>query len=99
MAPSELENALLQHPLVTHACVVGVTQPLTGLDDFVAFVATLHPTKLTEQAVKDVIKENFNESKHLKRVVILNALPRNNNNKVDRRQLKIKAAGFYKMQV
>ena len=94
ISPTELENALLEDPLLLEACVVGVPHTDGTEDDVVAFVATIKSSMVTEQYVKDIIKNKFCEYKHLTKVIVMDVLPKNDNSKIDGRKLKQIAASL-----
>ena len=88
ISPSELENALVEDPLLLEACVVGAPHNDGTADDVVAFVTTKKSGMVTEQYVKDIIKNKFCEWKHLTKVVVMDVLPKNVNSKIDSRKLQ-----------
>ena len=94
ISPSELENALLEDPLLLEACVVGVPHTDGTMDDVVAFVATKESGVVSEKYVKDIIKNKFCEWKHLTKVFLMDVLPKNDSDKIDSRKLKQIAASL-----
>lgn len=91
--PSEIEEVLLEHPLVQEAAVVGKTDEKWGKVP-VAFIvsdAKLEPETLTEFA-----KVRLADYKVPKEIVFINQLPRNASNKVMRHRLveKLEKSNF-----
>ncbi len=87
LSPSEVENCLLQHPAVTEAAVVGVTDA-GGLTKPHAFVVAPEPGPHLEDDLKGWVKTRLAPYKYPRRVVIMDDLPRTHLGKVDRGRLK-----------
>ncbi|MFT3820940.1 MAG: class I adenylate-forming enzyme family protein [Rubrivivax sp.] len=88
--PSAVEAVLLAHPQVDEACVVAVPDALKGHKP-VAFVVP-KSAALTEDELKRHALERAPAYQHPRRVWFLDALPLASTNKVDRRQLALRAA-------
>uniref|UniRef100_A0A2P2HZM9 4-coumarate--CoA ligase-like 1 n=1 Tax=Hirondellea gigas TaxID=1518452 RepID=A0A2P2HZM9_9CRUS len=93
VSPTELENGILEHPGVREVSVVGVLQPLVGLDSIYAFIVKRKlsegaSVEATEENIKELVKQKFSEGKYLTGVVFLQTMPRNSSGKVDRVKLK-----------
>jgi acyl-CoA synthetase (AMP-forming)/AMP-acid ligase II len=85
--PREVEDLLADHPAIEDVAVVGVPDEDFG-QRLKAFVVTRSGEKLTEQAVKQYVKENLARFKVPREVVFLQELPRNATGKVLKRELQ-----------
>ncbi|TVP42539.1 MAG: o-succinylbenzoate--CoA ligase [Gemmatimonadales bacterium] len=86
--PGEVEAALLRHPEVREAAVVGMPDPEWG-EQVVAFVVPAHPAAPPE--VADLVahgRMHLASAKRPRVVHLVPALPRNANGKVDRGTLR-----------
>jgi 3-oxocholest-4-en-26-oate---CoA ligase len=79
--PQEVEDALLAHPDVTDAAVVGVPDDTWG-ERVVAVVATANRS-LTEAGLQDMVRRRLAGYKVPRRVVLLPALPRTPSGKLE----------------
>jgi acyl-CoA synthetase (AMP-forming)/AMP-acid ligase II len=84
--PAEIERALLQHPGVGDAAVVGVPDPRWG--ESVVAVVVRRTADLSERAITDWVRERIAAYKAPKRVLFVDALPRNASGKVLKRVLR-----------
>lgn len=92
IAPQEVEEALLEHPAVESAGVVGIHHPLHG-ETVRAYVSLrAAATRPTPQALIDFARTRIAAYKAPEEIVVLPALPLNATGKVDRVQLKRLAA-------
>jgi len=87
ISPREIEDALYTHPAVAETVCVGVPDPVYG-ENIVAVVAlkpgqTATEPELIQQAAKHVTKFKLPS-----RVHFVDTLPRNPNNKIDRKHLR-----------
>ncbi|XP_026727909.1 luciferin 4-monooxygenase-like [Trichoplusia ni] len=88
ISPAELEAVIRQHPSVSDVAVAGVPDPESG-ELPIAFVVTKPGAKISEQEVKDIVKDNLTDTKHLRGgVVFVEELPLTVTAKVDRKKLK-----------
>lgn len=85
VAPAEVEAALLTHPLVTAAAVVGTPDPVWG-ERGVAFVTTMGP--VAEDEVLAHARRRLAAFKIPVRVVFLDEMPRSTIEKIARRTLR-----------
>ncbi len=83
--PAEIENVLMQHPLVEDAAVVGVPDETWG-EVGVAFLVVCQPG-LTKEEVISFLEERLARYKLPKRFLFLNALPRTAYGKVIKPEL------------
>ncbi|MCK6523189.1 AMP-binding protein [Myxococcota bacterium] len=81
--PAELEAALLEHPEVTEAAVIGRADPRWG-ERPVAFVTLRPDATVTGEALRAWCRQRLSAFKVPDRVIVLDALPRTALGKVDR---------------
>jgi fatty-acyl-CoA synthase len=85
--PGEVEELLVTHPSIEEAAVIGVDDP-----DFqkrlAAYVVLREGHELTEEEVRDFVKQHLARFKVPRDVVFLDALPRNPSGKVLKRTLR-----------
>ncbi len=87
ITPQEVEEALLDHPAVATAGVVGVRDPLYG-ENVLAYVALKHEAEApTAEALIDFARERIGY-KAPEEIVFLDRLPLNPTGKIDRVALK-----------
>ncbi|WKX94819.1 hypothetical protein Q1695_011800 [Nippostrongylus brasiliensis] len=90
VAPAELEDLLLAHPLIRDAAVIGVPNKKTG-ELPKAFVVRANNT-LTEEEVKDWVKDKVSPYKQLAGgVEFINEIPKSAAGKILRRELRDRA--------
>jgi len=87
VSPSEVEAALLAHPDVTAAAVVGLPH-LSGGEEVSAAVVLRAGATFDSGALRDFCRENLAGYKVPKRIVVLDELPRSLIGKVMRRQVR-----------
>ncbi|GGE93844.1 long-chain-fatty-acid--CoA ligase [Mycetocola zhadangensis] len=87
VSPSEVELALMGHPDVREAAVVGL--PLAGGGEQVAAAVVLKPgAAFDEQAVRDFCRRGLTAYKVPKRILVVDDLPRSLIGKVLRREVR-----------
>ena len=85
MAPAELEALLVTHPKIADAAVIGVHVPGTEVPR--AYV--VKGGEITEQEIKDFVKEHVADYKQLRGgVVFMDAIPRSPSGKILRKDLR-----------
>jgi fatty-acyl-CoA synthase len=84
--PREIEELLVTHEAIDEAAAIGVDDPEWG-KRLRAFVALREEGALTEDDVKNFVKENLARFKVPREVVFVESLPRNPSGKVLKRQL------------
>jgi acyl-CoA synthetase (AMP-forming)/AMP-acid ligase II len=84
--PREVEDLLHRHEQIEEAAVIGVEDADFG-QRLKAFVVTRNGASLTEDAVKEYVKENLARYKVPRDVVFVSELPRNSTGKVLKRVL------------
>jgi fatty-acyl-CoA synthase len=85
--PGEVEELLSKHPKIADAAVVGVEDKDFG-QRLKAFVVTSNGAELSEDEVKDYVKEHLARYKVPRDVEFLDELPRNATGKVLKRELQ-----------
>ncbi|XP_047737505.1 4-coumarate--CoA ligase 1-like [Hyalella azteca] len=95
-APAELENTILEIEGVKEVSVIGTLDASTGIDSIYVFIVNktdVSPPINEEDVVNYVVPQlrYLNELKRPRKVVFMDALPRNDNEKVDRKLLRLKA--------
>jgi fatty-acyl-CoA synthase len=90
--PGEVEELLLTHPAVEEAAAIGVDDPDFG-KRLAAFVVTREGHALTEDDIREFVKQNLARYKVPRDVQFLPELPRNPSGKVLKRELRERHAG------
>ena len=85
--PAEVEELLGAHESIEEAAAIGVDDEKFG-QRLKAFVVLAKGAKLTEDEVKDYVKDNLANYKVPREVVFLDELPRNPTGKVLKRELE-----------
>jgi acyl-CoA synthetase (AMP-forming)/AMP-acid ligase II len=84
--PREVEDLLADHEHIEEAAVIGVEDTQFG-QRLKAFVVTREKVDLSEEAIKEYVKQNLARYKVPREVVFLAELPRNATGKVLKREL------------
>jgi acyl-CoA synthetase (AMP-forming)/AMP-acid ligase II len=84
--PREVEDLLADHAEIEEAAVVGVEDEQFG-QRLRAFVVARNGTRLSEDEIKDYVKQNLARYKVPRDVVFLPELPRNSTGKIVKREL------------
>ncbi len=87
ISPGEIEDVLLQHPLIRDAAVVGTPDTQWG-EIIVALIVLSGTETLSESEVQDFTKESLRSSRTPDKVIVLDELPYNETGKLLRRVLK-----------
>jgi acyl-CoA synthetase (AMP-forming)/AMP-acid ligase II len=86
IAPSEIEDVLVEHPDVREVAVVGADDPRWG-QVIVAVVVPKVGSQIESDALRDFVRERLRGSRTPDRVVFVDELPTNATGKVLRREL------------
>jgi len=84
----EVENALATHPAVADVAVIGVSDPRTGERVCAVVVPTSGDGVSLESLVQHCRSQGLSRYKHPERLVIVDALPRNQFGKVSKKDLR-----------
>jgi long-chain acyl-CoA synthetase len=87
ISPREIEDALYAHPAVAENVVVGVPDPVYG-ENIVAVVAFKPGHSASEADLRQHTAAHVTKFKLPARFVFVDTLPRNPNNKIDRKHLR-----------
>ncbi len=87
VAPTEVENALRQHPQVQDAAVVGLPSEHSG-EEVIAAVVVEPGTEIDVQAVREFARGILTPYKVPRRIYVVDELPRSLIGKVMRRQVR-----------
>lgn len=87
VAPSEVEDALRQHPDVADAAVVGLPSAHSG-EEVVAAVVLEPGTTLDESGIRDLVRGSLAAYKVPKRIVAVDELPKSLIGKVLRKEVR-----------
>jgi long-chain acyl-CoA synthetase len=88
--PREIEDVLHGHPDVLEAAVLGVPDPLLG-EEVVACVVAARGASVTEEQLRDYVRDRVAESKYPRRVWLAAALPHSGSGKLLKRAIVIPA--------
>jgi fatty-acyl-CoA synthase len=85
--PREVEDLLAEHPQVADVAVIGVPDDHFG-ERMRAFVVRSDGSQLSEDAVRDYVRDNLARFKVPRDVVFVDVLPRNATGKILKRELR-----------
>jgi long-chain acyl-CoA synthetase len=86
--PREIEDVLHGHPDVLEAAVLGVPDPLLG-EEVVACVVVARAASVTEEELRDYVRDRVADSKYPRRVWFAAALPHGGSGKLLKRAIVI----------
>lgn len=87
LAPAEVENCLLKHPLVGECAVIGV-QDENGLVKPHAYVLAREMNEGLDEELKAFVREKLEHYKTPRKIFIMDSLPRTHLGKIDRNKLR-----------
>ncbi len=88
VSPTEIEGALVQHPEVVEAAVVGMRDPDDGIERPVAHVVRRPGSTLDEATLIAFVRERLAPFKRPRRVVFATELPKTATGKIQRYRLR-----------
>ena len=94
ISPGEIEDALVAHPAVADAAVVGVPDIEWG-EKVVAAVVLAKGSDTSEAELQAWVRGRLRSSRTPERVAFLDSFPHNDTGKLLRRVLKSELAGLY----
>ena len=84
-----MEALLLSHDLITDAAVIGVPAPDGSGNELPRAYVVADKSKISEQQIKDFVKQNLAQHKQLRGgVIYLDAIPKSPSGKILRRELR-----------
>ncbi len=90
VSPRTIEEALAEHPAIVESAVVGAPDALLG-EALVAYVVPVPGSALTEATIEDHCRSRLPNHEVPSRIVLLDALPKNESGKVLRQALRERA--------
>jgi acyl-CoA synthetase (AMP-forming)/AMP-acid ligase II len=87
VSPAEIEAALLEHPDVLDAGVIGVPAP-DGGDTPMAFIVLEKGSSLDEKGAKQFLEPRLARYKNIGEVIFVDRIPKNPTGKILRRELR-----------
>jgi acetyl-CoA synthetase len=96
IGPFEVESALLEHPAVAEAAVIGKPDPVAGelVKAFVALKGEAHPDEALNRELLGFARTRLGAVVAPKEITFLPAIPRTRSGKIMRRLLKARELGL-----
>jgi len=96
VGPFEVESALVEHPAVVEAGVIGKPDPIRGeiIKAFVVLKKDIKPTKKLEQELMNYVKKKLAGHAYPREIQFEKSLPKTRSGKIMRRLLKAKELGL-----
>ena len=90
VGPYEIENVLMQNPVVAECCVIGVPDTLRGqaIKAFIVLDDGVEPSKQIEKEIKDFCNSQLAEYKWVRFVEIVKELPKTTSGKIRKVELR-----------
>jgi len=95
IGPFEVESALMKHPTVAEAAVVGKPDELRGeaIKAYVTLVPGASPSQELSEQLKNFVKEHLSGHEYPREVEFIDQLPKTPSGKIQRFLLKQRASG------
>ncbi len=96
IGPFEVESALIEHPAVAEAAVIGVPDPAAGevVKAFVTLKAGQEPTEALERELRGHARKRLGPAVAPRAIVFRDSLPRTRSGKIMRRLLRARELGL-----
>ena len=95
VGPYEVENVLMEHPLVTECSIIGVPDSLRGqaIKAVVVLSSGAVPCKELEKEIKDFCNSKLAEYKWIRSIEFVEEMPKTISGKIRKTEQRAKAAG------
>jgi len=96
VGPFEVESALIEHPAIVEAGVIGKPDPLRGeiIKAFVILAKGYKPSKKLEQDIQRFVKKHLAGHAYPREIAFVSSLPKTRSGKIARRVLKAQEMGL-----
>lgn len=96
VGPFEVESALIEHPRIVEAGVIGKPDPLRGeiIKAFVVLASGFKPSKRLEEEIKLFMKKKLAGHAYPREIAFVDSLPKTRSGKIMRRVLKAREMGL-----
>lgn len=96
VGPFEVESALVEHPAITEAAVIGKPDPLRGeiIKAFITLAPGYKPSQRLTEDVQKFIKKHLAGHAYPREIEFRDSLPRTRSGKIMRRMLKAQELGL-----
>jgi acyl-CoA synthetase (AMP-forming)/AMP-acid ligase II len=86
ISPAEIDNILAGHPEIAETAAIGVPDEIYG-EEVVSYVVAMADKSLTREDILDHCKGKLPAFRTPKEIVFVDAIPKNQNGKIDRNAL------------
>jgi len=96
VGPFEVESALVSHPKIAEAGVIGKPDPVRGeiIKAFISLKPGVKPSKSLEEDIKTYVKKHLAGHAYPREIEFIDKLPKTRSGKIVRRLLKAKELGL-----
>lgn len=96
VGPFEVESALIEHPAVAEAGVIGKPDPerLEIVKAFVSLKAGYEPSQTLQKEIQDFVRKRLAAHAYPREIEFLHGLPKTRSGKIMRRLLKTRELGL-----
>ena len=96
VGPFEVESALVEHPAVIEAGVIGKPDPMRGeiIKAFVVLKKDFKPSEKLKEELSEFVKKNLAGHAYPREIEFIDKLPKTRSGKIMRRILKAKELGL-----